>query len=226
MKTKNKISEFAATLVILLFIAIIFVAGFITRCATEDINPITNPDNEAQYQSIIESQKDKIEQLQDNIQQHQIKLDSLQLIKQHVKIEWQTKLVTLQGISLTEQHEILSNYIFDVCGQENAGKLFILNVDTFAIYTNDNLQCINSAFIDREFYLEQLNISEDQIAEMQNINDALNKIILHKDTIIQNKDSIITLNKELNTKLHKQNNRLKVGVGITTLGWIVTLFTK
>lgn len=221
MMTKNKIFDF---IIFLLYSSLLLIAGYLIHSTT---NNCQDPFNEKEhYDQIIKTQQIQIDSLWCDLELQQMKVDSLQLLKQQTDTIWKYKVLQLKEVNISGLYLLLQQQIEALCGEVNAGKLYINDKDTFALYERNSLQCINQAFIDREYMEVELAFSEEAIAELENMNMTLSEIINRKDIIINAKDSIIALSEVANAKIKKQNKHLKLGIAASLTGLILSIIAN
>lgn len=222
MKTKNKILDF---IIFLLYSALLLIAGYLINSFGKDCQNNYSAEKD-RYEQIIKTQQTQIDSLWCDLELQQMKVDSLQLLKQQTDTIWKYKITQLKEIDISGLYFLLQQQIEAVCGEINAGKLFINDKDTFALYERNSLECINQAFIDRQYLEVELGFSEEAIAELENMNVSLSEIINRKDTIINTKDSIIVAYEAANSKIKKQNKHLKLGIAASLTGLILSIIVN
>lgn len=224
-KMKNKGSNFWSAVILILLLTICFVGGYLI--GFDQHAPIIS--NDEVLQQKIKEQESKIISLLDSIDFQKSVVDSLENVKQKRDTIWRTKIINLQSISITGQYEILSENLLRSCEISESDNWYILNDDTFKLFTLSELICINSTFYDRERIAELYDLTNEQLITQKEITNKLEKVITHKDTIINEQDSAINSKNIELEKLNKSNKSLKnwlKGIGITASGLLILLIVK
>jgi len=224
-KMKNKGSNFWSAVILILLLTICTVSGYLLGFSKHA--PIIS--NDEVLEQKIQQQNDKIICLLDSIDYQKAVVDSLENIKQKRDTIWKTKIINLQNISISGQYEILSENLLRSCDIIESDNWYVLNGDTFKLFTLPELICINSTFYDRERVAELYYLTNEQLINQKEITYKLEKVITHKDTIINAQDSAITSKNIELESLTKSNKSLKnwlKGIGITASGLLILLIAK
>lgn len=203
-----------------LLVFLIFFAGYLVRFCTEEM-PVTG--NSSQYLAEIETQRGKIECLQDSILLQKEAIDSLKQYKGKIDTLWKVKIVALKSLTLAGQYEVLSNNLSALCNLETVRNYYYLEGDTFCLFTSPELLCINTAFMERDMFEEELYATEDILAATEDVVSKQDEIIRRQDTILLQKDSICLIQQDSLRYMAKQLKNRSLWNKATTGAAIVSL---
>ncbi len=221
MDFKHTIMKHKEYVIIALLVLIVIIS---IRMCNKDmkIEQITENalNTEMQLRSEIQLSQGTIAMLIDQINEQENEIFELENQKEKIKIIYKEKIKLIDGLSYDQTLQSITEQIKIKCEQDFAGKTVINESDTFAVIKKENLQCFLITFAKLD-ECNQIAVVNDSIIK------ALNYVIILKDSIISEKDTIIHKeqlisnscrnNSEQMARERKKWRNISIGAGIFAL---------
>lgn len=185
-----------------------------------------HPCDTEEYENTIAEQLGQIESLYDSLDQKQYTIDSLRNERNRIDTVWKIKISGLKQLSFSGQYEVLKSNLDTTCALILGKNLYFYEGDTLLGLNHPELLCINESFYQRFWCEEAYSATMDELMETNNMVGILREISSRKDTVINNQDSIITIQKQSLEQLSRNNKRLRWGIIGTGAAFVLTLILK